>query len=70
MIVSLLKAADVARILNISRSQAYQLMQRGDIPTVRMGRSVRVREEDLERFILDNTVNSKSTAQRDSPLTR
>ena len=48
----LLMGDDVARILNISRSFAFQLMQRGEIPTVRLGRSVRVRPADLERFIL------------------
>jgi excisionase family DNA binding protein len=47
----LLKATDVAMRLNISRSLAYQLMQSGDIPTVRISRSVRVLESDLEEFI-------------------
>ncbi len=48
---ALLKGDDVARILNVSRSFAFQLMQRGEIPTVRLGRAVRVRPSDLERFI-------------------
>ena len=50
----LLKADDVARVLNISRSFAFQLMQRGDIRTVKIGRSVRVRPADLENFIVSN----------------
>ena len=49
----LLKGDDIAKILNISRSFAFQLMQRGEIPTVKLGRAVRVRPADLERFILD-----------------
>jgi excisionase family DNA binding protein len=48
---ALLKGEDVARILNISRAQAYILMQEGDLPTVRMGRTVRVRPADLGAFI-------------------
>jgi excisionase family DNA binding protein len=48
---TLLKGQDVARILNISRSMAYGLMQRGEIATVLIGRSVRVRPVDLEEFI-------------------
>ncbi len=48
---TLLKGDDVAKILNVSRSFAFQLMQRGEIPTVRLGRAVRVRPSDLERFI-------------------
>jgi len=47
----LLKANDVAEILQISRTKAYQLMQIGEIPTVRIGRSVRVVLSDLEDFI-------------------
>ena len=50
----LLKGCEVAALLNISRTQAYILMQRGDIPTVRFGKLVRVRPEDLETFIGNN----------------
>ena len=51
---TLLTAEQVAERLNISLSQAYTLMRRGEIPTVKLGRSVRVREEDLNQFILEN----------------
>ena len=47
----LLCGEEVAQILNISKAFAYHLMARGDIPTIRLGRSVRVRPEDLEKFI-------------------
>lgn len=47
----LLKAQEVAIHLNISRSLAYQLMQRGEIPTVRFCGSVRVRQNDLDEYI-------------------
>lgn len=50
----LLRGRDVARILNISRSQAYQLIQRKEIPAVHIGRSVRVQPEDLSKFISEN----------------
>ena len=46
----LLSAKDVANILNISRAMAYRMMQDGQITVVRIGRSVRVRPEDLEVF--------------------
>ena len=51
---TLLKGDQVARILNISRSYAFLLMQRDEIPTVRIGRAVRVRPSDLERFISES----------------
>jgi excisionase family DNA binding protein len=47
----LLKAKEVADILQVSRSMAYRMMQRGEIPTVRVGSAVRVRGNDLEVFI-------------------
>ena len=50
----LLRAQEVAAVLNVSRSQAFALMRNGDLATVRFGRSVRVRPEDLEEFIEKN----------------
>ena len=51
---ALLTGNDVARVLNVSRAFAYQLMQRGEIPTVHLGRSRRVIPADLERYISQN----------------
>lgn len=53
----LLKAEEVAELLSVSRSFTYSLMQTGDLPTVRLGRAVRVRPEDLEKFIQLNLGN-------------
>jgi len=47
----LLKANDVAEILNISRALSYRLLKNGDIPTVRIRGTVRVMPEDLEEYI-------------------
>ena len=47
----LLKAADVAKMLNISRAMTYQLMQSGKIPVVRINSALRVKPSDLKRFI-------------------
>jgi excisionase family DNA binding protein len=52
---TLLKAKDVAEILNISRSKAYHFMQIGEIPTIRIGKCRRVRPEDLIKYIENNT---------------
>ncbi len=54
----LLKAKDVSEHLSISRSRAYGLMRSGEIPTVKFGKSVRVRIEDIERFILIHQSNN------------
>lgn len=39
-------------MLKISKPNAYRLIQQGEIPSVKIRRSVRVREEDSEEFVL------------------
>jgi excisionase family DNA binding protein len=50
----LLRASEVAARLNISRSLAYRLMQMGEIPTIKISKSIRVRLADLEEYINHN----------------
>ena len=50
----LLKAEDVARILSIGLSTVYLLQQRGDIPSIHIGRSIRFRRSDIEDYIERN----------------
>jgi excisionase family DNA binding protein len=52
--INLLTGEEIAKILHVSRAYAYQLMRLKQIPTIKIGRSVRVRPEDLERFIAAN----------------
>lgn len=47
----LLKADEVAKILNISLGLAYRLMKSGEIQSVKIHKAVRVRPEDLEIYI-------------------
>ena len=60
----LLRAIEVAKALSISRAMAYRLMQQGDIRTVRIAGSRRVRIKDLERYISDNMFPPVSPASR------
>jgi excisionase family DNA binding protein len=53
----LLRAVEVAKILDISRTQAYAMMRRGDIPTVRIGNSTRVKPEDLKDYINNKRIS-------------
>ena len=50
----LLKAEEVAKYLRLSKSGAYHLMRTGVIPVVRIGKAVRVREEDIDSFVLNS----------------
>jgi excisionase family DNA binding protein len=60
--MKLLTLPQVAKLLQISESFAYRLAQNGEIPAVRMGRSVRVRPVDLERYI-EKRVDSSQFVQ-------
>ena len=57
---SLLKATEVAEILNISKSMAYRLMQTREIPTVFIGTAKRVRPVDLDNYINTNMTPANS----------
>ena len=61
MIEKLYRSLDIAIILNISRALAYRLLAEGAIPSIRFGRTVRVRPEDLEKFISAHTNNIQAT---------
>jgi excisionase family DNA binding protein len=63
MFSQLLNGKQVAQILGISLSFAHQLMRQGVIPSVRIGRSIRVRQEDLAEFISSNTISLKIKRQ-------
>ena len=47
----ILTAEEVADILRISKAKVYQMMRVGEIPSVKFGRTSRVRLEDLSNFI-------------------
>lgn len=46
-----LKVPEVAEELRIARSRAYELVGTGEIPAVKIGRSVRVNRKELERWL-------------------
>jgi excisionase family DNA binding protein len=47
----LITVPEAARRLAISRSYLYQCLQRGALPSVRIGRARRIRVTDLEVFV-------------------
>lgn len=53
--IRLLKVSDVARMTQVSPSQVYTMIQEGALPAVRFGTALRVRPEDLQKFIEENT---------------
>jgi excisionase family DNA binding protein len=60
----LLTAVEVAKVLNVSRAFAYQLMRQGKIRTVFIAGARRVRPEDLYQFIQSNLSPQNELASR------
>ena len=56
----LLRVTEVARRLSISRSAVYQLMDRGQLRYVKLGKCRRVRPEDVTRLIEKGTVGERA----------
>jgi excisionase family DNA binding protein len=57
----LLKAAEVQRILNLSRANVYRLMKSEVLPTVRIRGAVRVPYRDLLKWIESHTTPGESS---------
>ncbi len=52
---TLLTAPEIARYLKLSRSKVYYLIATKDIPHIKIGKSVRVRQSDLEQWLEANS---------------
>ena len=46
-----LTGKEIAQILKISKPLVYRLLAKGQIASIRFGRVIRVRQEDLDKFI-------------------
>ena len=60
MIEKFIKAKDIAEILRVSPALAFRLIATGQIPALRFGRTVRIRESDFEKFVSSH-INSTPT---------
>lgn len=45
--------AEVARVLRISNMTVYRLISSGQLAAVRVGKSYRLREEDVDRYLAE-----------------
>lgn len=45
--------AEVAAQLRVSNMTVYRLIQSGQLPSTRVGRSYRIREEDVARYLAE-----------------
>jgi excisionase family DNA binding protein len=58
----LLDSRQVARLLGISRTKAFQLMSTAVIPVVRIGRCARVPRIDLGEWITSQTIGPRQVS--------
>ncbi len=49
--LELLSISDVCRELGMGKSWVYRRIQSGEIPSVKLGRNIKVRREDLEGYL-------------------
>lgn len=54
---------EAAKVLSVSRSKVYQLMDSGSLPYVKFGKSRRLKFADVERLIEQNTIGAAHVAR-------
>ena len=46
-----LTVAEVAELIRVSTMTVYRLIKAGELPAVRVGKSYRIREDDVDEFL-------------------
>ena len=64
----LLKAGDVGKLLGLGRSKVFAMLAAGELPVIRIGRSVRVPRAALERWVAERTEDANSGSAGAGPL--
>ncbi len=57
----LLRAEEVAELLGIGRTKVFEMISAGELPTVRIGRCVRIPRLELQAWV---TSRARATAAR------
>ncbi len=57
----LLTPRDVAESLNLGRSRTYELIASGDLPSIRIGRSIRIPADALKQWIEKQQADLEAT---------
>lgn len=54
----LLKPIEAAELLGIGRTRIYEMLASGELPSIRIGRSIRVPVDALRKWVLQHQVGS------------
>ena len=58
----ILTVSETAAYLKLSKSKVYLLVQRKEIPYLKMGKSVRIRQCDLQEWIEQNLTGTNNSS--------
>ena len=64
----LLKAGEAAKLLGLGRSKVFAMLAVGELPVIRIGRSVRVPRAALEDWIDEHTQHASGRNENAGPL--
>ena len=53
-----LTVAEVAAMMRVSKMTVYRLVHGGELPAVRVGRSFRVKEDDVDEYLRKSFYNA------------
>ena len=56
--VKFLTVAEVATVMRVSKMTVYRLVHNGELPAVRVGRSFRVSEDDVNEYLRSSFFNA------------
>lgn len=56
MMDKILTVPQVAEILQISKAKAYLIIQRGEMPYIKLEKNIRVKESELQKYIEKQTI--------------
>jgi excisionase family DNA binding protein len=64
--VQLLSIAQLCQELGMGKSWVYRRLRSGEIPSVRLGRSIKVRRDELEEYLESHRYPERQAVQDDS----
>lgn len=56
--VQFLTVAEVASIMRVSKMTVYRMVHAGDLPAIRVGRSFRVPEDEVHKYLRSSFVDT------------
>jgi excisionase family DNA binding protein len=65
----LLTVQEASKRLSVSQSQIYRLIATGKLTAIRIGKSIRIRNEDLDNFTCQNQTAVKRGVKMQRPVT-